>query len=1269
MSYGFSYAPTQSPAKARKAPIGYGAQYGLGYNGTDDEVAPGSMSEGERSELLQQLSDYGSSAVSGLFGGLNWLGSRAREVAADKPYGSNPSGLDVLEKHGVHINENTLGGWGRPLASFATEAALDPLTYTGFGPLGGGLNKAGRAAKAAGILDDSARAMSRTWVDDIINGTRRAEDFQGGVAAQSRDFWAREYGKDLTRLTDEDLFARPLAGWRESRREQTLGELLERQRDWGQEHYDEAVNSLQDHLYRKGGWNPDPAAQLDALRDTRLSNDLTFMGMGVNLPGGQWLSRGLDTLGSAARWSRPGAFVTSGFSRQLHGATDAASQVGTIALSRGDEAADKIARLRSRRLVNLLPQMQDVATDTRTLNGIRNVIEGVGPTLTGDTLAAHDEVLRALTDFRAGTATGDAARIGEFTDTFQRMSEEYLNRSRQAGIGSSRLQDRFGHGYFPRVLDDMSFGGANSAPTGGRSFSVMTGDQMARDTAFHVPGGTNTLQELSLDRMVAGRNRRAGSDEMAAQYILDRMADKEAALSRAGTLPVRNRRPATYTRQQAVSLARKMHGLSDEAVDGRLPIFGNPLEAINKYIGGRERAIRRAGTLTNMISSSAINQHAHQVPGGGATRLGDVLNALDLKTYNNLNAGPLAGPVGHQVRRGGVLVGDYQGARVNVMNRLREIGTNNNIPEFANMTFDELRNVSVDSRLLTRLNRIADFYQVPEVQSQIFKTLDAVTSLWKASILSWPARFVRDWYSGMFSNVVEVGNVSDLYQGYAGAKGLVQGRQEDILTVVNRMPRYARMVPDVRLNTYMDEMTAEGISRGRQLDDVGQTVASRQSSQGIRSELNAGAIPENTLGYAAWDAISGNSLRGRGGSINRLPEGELFNLGNWGRSIGNTRRTIVDAAYGVKSQETINPMLRWSARLGDNTDKINRISGYNALLLQGVAPAEAAKRIMAAQVDYSSLTKFERGFIRTALPFWAYESRVSKWVATKILEKPGGIYTQLGMRLPKNLSENDTSTDYVPRRISDKYGLSMEPLRRVPGLGKLVDIVSPQTPGVSSWLSDFDLPGIDQINKLRIAKDPEGRINLLESGLKSAGNVAEGAHPLVKMAYELGTGRDAYTGLKKNYARNALPTLLSRAGVMDPNEDYGTMAAAGGLDQLLQFTVPFYSRSMQALRKGTDPRIEDPTAAALQNIINMTSGVKVENIDDAEKSRDALETIKELLDSNPAVRSYDSTYIPKELLPFVDERTQQMYQLDRQLRKERRAASKVKPDVYNPMNY
>lgn len=1279
MVYDLSYAPVQPPARARKAPIGYGAQYGLAYDPKDEEVASGSMPESERSELLETLSNYGHSAVTGLFGGLDWLGSRAREVAANKPWGSAPSGLDVLQSHGVYVPEHSLGGWGRSIASFATETALDPLTYTGFGALGGGLSKAGKAAKAANIIDDASRAMSRNMVDDIIRGNRRADDLTG-VGRQSRDFWAREYGKDVTRLTDEDMYARPLAGWREARREQTLGDLIDRQRDWGQEHYDETVRGLQDYLYKKGGWNPDPVRQLSELRDTRLANDINFMGLGINLPGGGTMARQLDRIGSAVRWSPIGSKAASVFYRDLHGATDAASQAGTLALSRGDNAADKIARLRSRRLMDLLPRMQDQAGDIRLGNAIRNVIEDVGPTLRNtpgnDALAAHDEVLRALTDYRAGTATGDAARIGQFVDETQQLFNTYIDRSRSAGVGSTRLRDRFGHGYFPRVLDDLSFGNANQTPSGGRVFSVMTGDQMARDSAFHVPGGTNTLQELSLDRMVAGRNRRAGSDEQAAQYILERMADKETDLSAAGRLPVGRRgRPVEYTRRQAVSLARKLHGLSNEAVDGRLPIFGNPLESITKYIGGRERVIRRAGTLTNMLSSSAIAQHAHSVPGGGATRLGDAMNALGLKTFNHMNSGVVPpGTPGHAVYRRGRLVGHYEGARVNVMERLREIGNRNGIREFQNISFDELRNVSIDSRLMSRLNKIADFYHVPEVQSQMFKTLDAITSMWKASILSWPARFVRDWYSGMFSNIVEAGNPSDLYAGYAGAKGLIQGQNDQVAKIVAKMPRYRNSANPV--SEYLDDLAAQGISRGRQLEDVGQSVMSRQSSAGIRSELMTGAAPETTVGYQAWDLLSGRALTGRGVSYRHLPEMELgglldtLNPLNAPRNIREGLSGIGNTLRGNKPTQATNPILRWSAKLGDTTDKINRIAGYNALLIQGISPAEAAQRIMAAHVDYNSLTKVERGFIRTALPFWAYESRISKWVVTKLAEKPGGIYTQLGMRLPQNLSANDTENEYIPRRIADKYGISMEPLRRIPGVGSLVDMVAPKTDGVSSWLSDFDLPGIDQINKIRVAKDiTTGRIAPWESVLKSAGNVAEGAHPLVKMAYEVGTGRDAYTGLKKNYARNTLPTLLSRAQVLDPNEDYRTMANLGGTDQLLQFLVPFYSRTMQMARKGSDPRITDSRAAAFQNAINVLSGVKVENIDDAEKTRDALETIKELLDSNPAVRSYDSTYIPKELLPFVDEPTQRMYQLDRQLRKERKAAAKVRPDIYNPMNF
>jgi hypothetical protein len=1270
--YGTPSVDVKSPARARKAPVGYGAEYGLPYNPVDDAVSAGVMPEAERNELLQQLSNASGTAVTGLLDGLGWLGARTREVVSGRSYGSNPSGNTVLEDYGLRVPETAWGGYGRPLANFAAESLLDPLTYTGVGPLGGGLSKAGKAAKAAGFLDDSARAMSRGMVDDIISGASTADDL-GKVGKRTAGFYAKEYGKDVSRLTDEDLYARPLYGWRESRRSQTLGDLLERQKDWGQEHYDEASQSLKDWLYRNGGWSPNPTRDLAKLSGQKLSNDLSFMGLGLNLPFGGVMSRELDNLGNYVRWSGPGSWTTSWFDKSLHGASNANDQVATKILSRGDQMADVMARTKSRQLVSLLPKFKDAATDIRMGNAIRNVIEEVGPTLKNQDLADYNTVFKHLQDYRAGTATGEGHQIGQFIDEWKHSAKDYLERSRQAGIGGSELNDTFGHGYFPRVLDDMTFGGANSG-TGGRTFSVSTGDQMARDNAFHVPGGTQTIRELSLDHNVAGAGRLSYTDDLAGDYILKKMREKEQALDAAGVLPRDSTgTPVSYTKAQAVSLARKLREVTPEALEKKLPMFGmHPAEALTKYISGRERSIKRAGTLTDMLASSAIPKGSIHVPGGGATAINDAINALDLKSID---------------RRGLMLppgVADLEGAKLNITNRLKEIGVKHGIPEFQNIDVDDLAKISIDTRLLNRLNKVADFYQVPEAQSQLFKTMDAITSLWKASILSWPARFVRDWYSGTFSNVIEVGSVNDLWAGYSGAKSLLQGQERQLQRFLDRVPKYRGLSAADKMSAYLDDLAGAGISRGRQLDDVGQTVAARQSSQGVRGELMAGAAPETTFLWQAGDFLAGKHFTGEAVSPSRLASSELRNLGNWWRaaswdssnpstlsalSLGGMRRSMWDAAHGRKSQEIINPMLRWSARLGDTTDKINRIAGFNGLILQGVSVKEAAKRVMAAHVDYNSLTKVERGFIRTVLPFWAYESRIAKWALTKMAEKPGGLYTKLGMNLPRDLAENDVKSDYVPSRIADKYGLSLEPMRKIPGIGSLVDMVAPQTGNVSSWLSDIDLPGIDQINKIKIKTDAEtGRVDAVATLLASIGQVAEGAHPLVKSGYEVSTGRDAYTGLKKNYARNTGPVLLERAGVVDPS-DYKTMSRLGYADQALQFLLPFYSRSAQAARKFTDPRIATQEARALQTLMNATSGVKIENIDDTEKQRDALDKIKELLDDHPAVRSYESTYIPEELMPFVDERTQRMYQLDRQLRKERRNMSKLKPEVYNPMNY
>lgn len=1237
--------------KPKRPIIGYGQQYGLSYNGFDEEVQQEQLTLPARNELLESLSEYGAPAVSGVADTLDWLGSKSRSLITGK---ADASGEDILKSAGLLPSQEALGGWGRPLASIAAEIATDPLTYTGFGALGSATTHAGKAAKAAGFFDDAARAASRTQVDNIISGAAKADDLSW-IGKRAQQQFLKDSGTDVTRLTDEDLFARPLIGQGQARRNMTLGDLLERQKDWGQSNYDEAVDNLDDFFRRNGG-------DLASMRDKKLANDINFglpvngMNVGFNIPMGESAVKAADAAGDLFRWSAPGRYAYSAFDRDVHGATKAADQIELMKMSRQDQITGAAGRREANRIVSLLPKFKDAATDIRMGNAIRNVIEEVGPTLRGDALAAHDEVLRHLNDFRAGTATGEGAQIGNFIEEWKKLSKDYIQRSRDMGLGSAELDDTFGTEYFPRILDDAIFDKGGGGASQAKNFNVMTGDQLARKQSFHVPGGTNTLQELSLDPRLAGAMRTAINDDVAADIIQQVMQGKINDLRAAGRpLVDAAGQPLRYGRQSAVNLAKTLREVTPESLEKGLPIFSqHPAEIVSRYIQGREKALGRAKTIYNTLGRSAMPINHSSVLGGGAESAGQVLADLDLRTID---------------RRGLMLpagVPDVEGAKVQLLDRLHTIGMKHGIPEFSLMGMDGLTEVSFDSRTVKALQRIADFYEVPEVQSSLFKILDAVTSLWKSSILAWPSRFTRDWYSGLFSNFVLVTHPSDMMGGYASARHLIQGRTDELDNILQMMPRYERYAtPEERVQKYLSDLAAQGISKGRQLEEVGQSAIAKQSGEGIRAELHAGAAPQTTFGFQLADLLAGRKPL----PMSATASSELVNAGNWKRSIAGIPQTFADAMQGKKSEELVNPVLRWAAKLGDTTDKLNRVAGYNGLLLQGVSPEQAAKLVMEAHVDYSSLTKFEKGWVRNAIPFWSYQSRIGKWALKQIVQKPGGVFTQAGIRAPEVLSENGAEGDYVPARIADKYGVSLEPLRKIPGMGSIVNALAPADASVSSWISDIDLPGIDQINMFRPKVDSEtGAIYPLKTTTDSLLSLAEGAHPMIKAGVELGTGRDTYTGIKKNYARSTLPKVLSNLGILGP-EQYKTAESLGLLDTALQFGVPGYSRTAQLARRMTDPRLEDSTSAAAQSLFNMFTGAKIENIDDQEKTRDALDKISQILADDPAVRNFEATYIPKELMPVVDDRTRMLYQLDRQLRKERRQLQKVKPDVWNPLNY
>ena len=134
----------------------------------------------------------------------------------------NATGGDVLKQAGLTTGNGLVDV---PL-SIAMEIALDPTTYMtgGFSAAG----KAGRAARAAGLIDDVPRLFSRAAIKagqtgDLVRPIRTWGDrltspgFSNSVGARANKTFQKA-GIPLNRLTDSDLAARPLAGYRQAGR-------------------------------------------------------------------------------------------------------------------------------------------------------------------------------------------------------------------------------------------------------------------------------------------------------------------------------------------------------------------------------------------------------------------------------------------------------------------------------------------------------------------------------------------------------------------------------------------------------------------------------------------------------------------------------------------------------------------------------------------------------------------------------------------------------------------------------------------------------------------------------------------------------------------------------------------------------------------------------------------------------------------------------------------------------------------------------------------
>ena len=1142
---------------------------------TDYRPAGHVLSEREQKSLLSHLGSHTGKAISDVL----WAIDTPRAVVAsgidyyqdgkwNNPLSSERVyGEDILRQAGMS------DGTGRFVAGLGLDIATDPLTF-----LTGGLTKGGKALQKIGLLDDAAEVASRRIQREATDAGLSAADL-GGRARRT----VEQSGTTIEQFVDHS--SRPLSGQRAALRSTTLDEVVQHAAA-----KDPNVLRDLDAFLSKKGWQYDDIKN-DTLGRTFGLAGTAISGDALGRTAGDALAFGMDRLGEAARWSKPGVLAHAYFNKLAGNADDAVSQAAAIRINK---AANEGQARGNRIAADLAYDLRQavVSTDVAARTGISDVFspqaaDAIDRYIEGVAQTAND------IDF-----VENSPGVLEFVKKWQHQAGRILRESEDSGLRAHALNHAYNASYRPYQLETALERSARGGGGKVAQFDLVTGDMLARKKSLQLPGGLDHLRSLSTDPRFVGLGDAFVEDDVAealfreinnpsSQYYLDRAGTPvgaEAAAQRAagGT--------ANYSKAKARGLARFLHSLP-----GDTPVFGNhPAEASARYIAGRERAIATAPELVDTIASMIVDGKAGQAAGGRHVSAGAALQKLGLRSPKD-TAGVSGGASNRLREKIAEALSARQGTAVS--------------PDSINLS-----DFSVPMDRLDAMRRMADLFNTPKAKTQVGQFLDQYVKVFKAQVLTWPSRFTRDFMSGAISNLIEVGPRAAMWT--ARASQLLDGQYDKFLPALKSLPTYASMTDDAALKAFMQDAAEHRILGGLRLVDYGDADRTGRALQEVlpgvkRVSLRGsfGGTPGRSWGEAGRNAFDFFGARGV----------------SWGNG-------------GVKRAVHNNPVYQAGENLGELTDSLNRMGGYLALLSDGVAPREAAERMRAVHVAYDSLSDYEKSLRDSVLPFYAYTSRIGKYVFDEITKRPGGRYTQSLRALDKTqTSDEDT---YVPATMRERTSIPLSE--------ELFGEFAKPGPGLQRFVSNIDFPGMAAVQLGSSVRDEHGNIDLGRSAMSTIQNVGSMAAPHLRTGAELLSGVDLYTKEKLG----AVPSEIDQiTGALIGDENFQWSPAINMASDLL---MPGAGRVLSAGRQVADPRIEDVGARIGQMLFNQVAPVKVNVVDEKRQRRDAVNQIDDLLSRSPHAYTISNTVVSKEDFEKLSPEMQQLVLLKQALEKQGR---------------
>lgn len=702
---------------------------------------------------------------------------------------------------------------------------------------------------------------------------------------------------------------------------------------------------------------------------------------------------------------------------------------------------------------------------------------------------------------------------------------------------------------------------------------------------------TSDQLQRSDDMMVPG-----GRDTLAFELSRDPVVagakrtastDQEAARYIADKLYGAGEHSAEQTKQ-ALSLSQILHRLPDSVTNAKtgIPLYGqHPTHSIMQYVEGRAGAKATMEAIYDSLASFAKASPSDIVEGGRHISMAEALNRVGARTTAT-DAGEA-------------------GARVQMRSRLAD--TFGIDPDAI-----ELANVSVPEEAVDRLLRVREGFTSPKAIDEWTGLVDQYNRSWKTQILSWPSRIVRDLYSGAYSNWLE--GAFDL-ESVSVTKRLAAGSAFDpeFQRWLASVPKYARIPEAERAATYYADLAAGGLIDGSFMADSGRYVGG-----GPITDMLVGTTPETFSGAAA----------------------EL------GRGWGNYAKEMFTHGDGLadwfRRTTEASPIVKFGAKAGNLADKINRLTGYNSLLKQGVDPMEAARRMKRAHVDYSSLTPQERYFRDKFMPFYAYWSRSGAEVLRQLAERPGGRYGQ-GVRALERAQQGEDG-EYTPQAVRRGFAAQVDPDDPLFGW-----MAAPEG-SARTYFTGIDLPGLGPLQTLDV-DDPTQTLR----------NFAMQAHPGWRTLVELVNQRDLFTGTPLEYSSRGYgaASKLARAISGDQNAGRGTgyILADKAIDLFPGAARP--ARLLSGLFD-QDSGVDLPTRVFHTAVNNAGIG-RLRDFSEDDVRRDEIERLQQR--AAPYTKEIASPYIPEYMAPFVPRDAQESLALARQLQREAREVRRQRREM------